>query len=195
MYPLSFLLVIIVCYGVFVAYPSNGAIYAVTLIGNALTAGWYPVMWCVLSPLTLGLHTIYHQHGVQLTGKRHQALARPNHLPSHRLSLRNRVRQQLRADRGCHWPADIQERVCTSLQRSVLRRHGARWTLCDLDAGDVVGDLGDGARYKTIETGEDCGGEEGRGYFGGLGGSGLEKKLTIIGGYPSLAIQSIELET
>lgn len=48
-YPLSFLLVIIVCYGVFVAYPSNGAIYAVTLIGNALTAGWYPVMWCVLS--------------------------------------------------------------------------------------------------------------------------------------------------
>ncbi|KAJ5310399.1 Amidase [Penicillium atrosanguineum] len=45
LYPLSFLLIIIVCYGVFVAYPSNGAIYAVTLIGNAFTAGWYPVMW------------------------------------------------------------------------------------------------------------------------------------------------------
>ncbi|OQE09766.1 hypothetical protein PENVUL_c005G00619 [Penicillium vulpinum] len=45
LYPLSFLLIIIICYGVFVAYPSNGAIYAVTLIGNALTAGWYPVMW------------------------------------------------------------------------------------------------------------------------------------------------------
>ncbi|KAJ5548544.1 hypothetical protein N7513_005778 [Penicillium frequentans] len=45
LYPLAFLLIIIVCYGVFVAYPSNGAVYAVTLIGNALTAGWYPVMW------------------------------------------------------------------------------------------------------------------------------------------------------
>ncbi|KAJ5639955.1 uncharacterized protein N7484_007817 [Penicillium longicatenatum] len=45
LYPLAFLLIIIICYGVFVAYPSHGAIYAVTLIGNALTAGWYPVMW------------------------------------------------------------------------------------------------------------------------------------------------------
>jgi hypothetical protein len=45
LYPLSFLLIILVCYGVFVAYPSNGAIYAVTLIGNALTSAWYPVMW------------------------------------------------------------------------------------------------------------------------------------------------------
>ncbi|OKP10894.1 hypothetical protein PENSUB_3714 [Penicillium subrubescens] len=44
LYPLFFLIVIISCYGVFVAYPSNGAVYAVTLIGNALTAGWYPVM-------------------------------------------------------------------------------------------------------------------------------------------------------
>ncbi|KAL4964475.1 major facilitator superfamily domain-containing protein [Aspergillus stella-maris] len=45
LYPLSFLVVIIACYGVFVAYPSNSAIYAVTLIANALTAGWFPVMW------------------------------------------------------------------------------------------------------------------------------------------------------
>ncbi|QQK45714.1 Sucrose/H+ symporter, plant [Penicillium digitatum] len=45
LYPLTFLLIILVCYGVFVAHPSNGAIYAVTLIGNALTSGWYPVMW------------------------------------------------------------------------------------------------------------------------------------------------------
>ncbi|CAG8159722.1 unnamed protein product [Penicillium salamii] len=44
-YPLSFLVVILVCYGVFIAYPSPGAIFAVTLIGNALKAGWYPVMW------------------------------------------------------------------------------------------------------------------------------------------------------
>jgi hypothetical protein len=51
LYPLSFLLVILVCYGVFVAYPSNGAVYAVTLIGNALTAGWYPVMWYAIHNL------------------------------------------------------------------------------------------------------------------------------------------------
>jgi hypothetical protein len=48
LYPLSFLVVIIICYGVFVAYPSAGAIYAVTLIGNAVTAAWYPVMWYVI---------------------------------------------------------------------------------------------------------------------------------------------------
>ncbi|KAJ0413200.1 major facilitator superfamily domain-containing protein [Aspergillus carlsbadensis] len=45
LYPLTFLLIIIVCYGVFVAYPGTGAVYAVTLIGNALKAGWFPVMW------------------------------------------------------------------------------------------------------------------------------------------------------
>ncbi|KAL3487468.1 major facilitator superfamily domain-containing protein [Aspergillus germanicus] len=45
LYPLTFLVIIIVCYGVFVAYPGTGAVYAVTLIGNALKAGWYPVMW------------------------------------------------------------------------------------------------------------------------------------------------------
>jgi hypothetical protein len=42
----------IVCYGVFVAYPSTGAVYAVTLIGNALHAGWFPVMWFVVSSFT-----------------------------------------------------------------------------------------------------------------------------------------------
>lgn len=44
-YPLSFLIVIMACYGVFVAYPSDGAIYAVTLIANAIHDSWFPVMW------------------------------------------------------------------------------------------------------------------------------------------------------
>lgn len=44
-YPLTFLTVILACYGVLVAYPSNGAVYAATLIGNAVTAAWYPMMW------------------------------------------------------------------------------------------------------------------------------------------------------
>ncbi|OAA34514.1 Major facilitator superfamily domain, general substrate transporter [Beauveria brongniartii RCEF 3172] len=45
LYPLTFLVIIVICYGVFVAHPSSAAIYAVTLIGNAVTAAWFPVMW------------------------------------------------------------------------------------------------------------------------------------------------------
>jgi len=44
-YPLSFLCIIIACYAVLVVYPSNGAVYAATLIGNGVTAAWYPMMW------------------------------------------------------------------------------------------------------------------------------------------------------
>ncbi|KAM3432538.1 hypothetical protein MY4824_006496 [Beauveria thailandica] len=45
LYPLTFLVIILICYSVFVAHPSSAAIYAVTLIGNAVTAAWFPVMW------------------------------------------------------------------------------------------------------------------------------------------------------
>ncbi|KAL1986810.1 hypothetical protein VTN96DRAFT_5463 [Rasamsonia emersonii] len=45
LYPLSFLVVILVCYGVLYAYPSNGAVYAVTVLSNALASAWYPMMW------------------------------------------------------------------------------------------------------------------------------------------------------
>ncbi|KAI1764258.1 putative pantothenate transporter [Hypoxylon sp. FL1150] len=45
LYPLAFLIIIIACYGVLVAYPSNGAVYAATMIGNAVTSAWYPMMW------------------------------------------------------------------------------------------------------------------------------------------------------
>lgn len=83
LYPLSFLVVILVCYGVFIAYPSPGAIFAVTLIGNALKAGWFPVMWYVIF---LCLH-----RRTELTLI--QAMARPNHLPRDRLSLLHRVCQ------------------------------------------------------------------------------------------------------
>ncbi|KAK1765156.1 major facilitator superfamily domain-containing protein [Phialemonium atrogriseum] len=44
-YPLTFLIIIIACYGVLVAYPNTGGVYAATLIGNAVTAAWYPMMW------------------------------------------------------------------------------------------------------------------------------------------------------
>ncbi|KAI2464571.1 putative pantothenate transporter [Annulohypoxylon bovei var. microspora] len=44
-YPLAFLTIILVCYGVMVAYPSNAAVYAVTMIGNAVTSAWFPMMW------------------------------------------------------------------------------------------------------------------------------------------------------
>ncbi|KAJ5248583.1 hypothetical protein N7468_000034 [Penicillium chermesinum] len=45
LYPLTFLVGIMACYGVFVAYPSDGAIYAVTLIANAIHDSWFPIMW------------------------------------------------------------------------------------------------------------------------------------------------------
>lgn len=45
LYPLTFLIVIIASYSVLIVYPSNGGVYAATLIGNAVTAAWFPMMW------------------------------------------------------------------------------------------------------------------------------------------------------
>ena len=45
MFPLTFLSVIMICYGVLYAYPSNGAVYAATMIANACAASWFPMMW------------------------------------------------------------------------------------------------------------------------------------------------------
>ncbi len=45
LYPLSFLTIIIACYAVLVVYPSTGAVYAATMIGNAVTTAWFPMMW------------------------------------------------------------------------------------------------------------------------------------------------------
>jgi hypothetical protein len=44
-YPLGVFAVVLACYGVLVAYPSNGAVYAATLIGNAFTSAFFPLMW------------------------------------------------------------------------------------------------------------------------------------------------------
>lgn len=44
-YPLTFLGVILICYGVLYAYPSTGAVFAATLIGNGVTSAWFPMMW------------------------------------------------------------------------------------------------------------------------------------------------------
>lgn len=45
LYPLGVFVVVLACYGVLVVYPSNGAVYAATLIGNAFTAAFFPLMW------------------------------------------------------------------------------------------------------------------------------------------------------
>jgi hypothetical protein len=45
LYPLAFLCIILISYGVLYAYPSSGAVYAATLIGNSVTSAWYPMMW------------------------------------------------------------------------------------------------------------------------------------------------------
>jgi hypothetical protein len=44
-YPLSFLCIILACYGTLYAYPNSGGVYAATLIGNGLTSAWYPMMY------------------------------------------------------------------------------------------------------------------------------------------------------
>lgn len=43
-YPLTFLVIILACYSVMVAYPNTGGVYAATMIGNAVTAA------CALNP-------------------------------------------------------------------------------------------------------------------------------------------------
>ncbi len=45
LYPISVFVVVLACYGVLVAYPSNGGVYAAILIGNAFTSAFYPLMW------------------------------------------------------------------------------------------------------------------------------------------------------
>jgi hypothetical protein len=40
LYPLSFLTIILICYGVLYAYPNNGGVYAATLIGNGVASAW-----------------------------------------------------------------------------------------------------------------------------------------------------------
>ncbi|KAI1148294.1 major facilitator superfamily domain-containing protein [Nemania diffusa] len=45
LYPLIFLIIIIASYAVLIVFPSNGGVYAATLIANAVTAAWYPMMW------------------------------------------------------------------------------------------------------------------------------------------------------
>ncbi|KAI1126210.1 major facilitator superfamily domain-containing protein [Nemania abortiva] len=45
LYPLTFLIIIIASYAVLIVFPSNGGVYAATLIANAVTAAWYPMMW------------------------------------------------------------------------------------------------------------------------------------------------------
>jgi nitrate/nitrite transporter NarK len=44
-HPLGIFTIIIACYAVLVVYPSNAAVYAAMLIGNACTAAFFPLMW------------------------------------------------------------------------------------------------------------------------------------------------------
>jgi hypothetical protein len=45
LYPLTFLCIILISYGVLYAYPNTGGVFAATLIGNSVTSAWYPMMW------------------------------------------------------------------------------------------------------------------------------------------------------
>ncbi|KAI1338567.1 putative pantothenate transporter [Xylariaceae sp. FL0016] len=43
--PLCCVVVVIACYAVFIVYPNIGGVYAVTLLSNACTRAWFPLMW------------------------------------------------------------------------------------------------------------------------------------------------------
>jgi nitrate/nitrite transporter NarK len=43
--PLGFLISILACYSVLYTFPSNGGVYAATVIANSLAQSWYPMMW------------------------------------------------------------------------------------------------------------------------------------------------------
>ncbi|CAJ2512725.1 Uu.00g008440.m01.CDS01 [Anthostomella pinea] len=45
LYPMAFLTIILACYAVLVVYPNTGGVFAATMIGNAVAAAWYPMMW------------------------------------------------------------------------------------------------------------------------------------------------------
>ncbi|KIW66256.1 hypothetical protein PV04_08455 [Phialophora macrospora] len=43
--PLGFLGTILACYSVLYTFPSNGGVYAATVIANSFAQAWYPMMW------------------------------------------------------------------------------------------------------------------------------------------------------
>ncbi|KAI5357936.1 Putative major facilitator superfamily, MFS transporter superfamily [Septoria linicola] len=62
LYPLTFLSVILACYGVLYRYPSNGSVYAATMIANACASAWYPMM-ATGSALSIGFVNSHGQIG------------------------------------------------------------------------------------------------------------------------------------
>lgn len=79
-------------------------------------------------------------------------MARTNHLPGYGIRLLYRIRQQLRSNWWCYWPAVVSKHVRTTLHSALLCCHGSCGYLRDIDSGDVVGDLGHGARHEAVEA-------------------------------------------
>lgn len=106
-----------------------------------------------------------------------KAMASTNHLPSHRLRLLYRLRQQLRSNRRCHRASDFQKQICARIYCSIRRGYGPCSSLRDFNSGDVVGDLGHRARHEATEAGQNCRREERRGHSGGCCRQGFEASL------------------
>ncbi|KIX99639.1 uncharacterized protein Z520_04273 [Fonsecaea multimorphosa CBS 102226] len=43
--PIGFLVSILACYSVLYTFPSNGGVYAATVLANSFAQSWYPLMW------------------------------------------------------------------------------------------------------------------------------------------------------
>ncbi|KAI1862761.1 uncharacterized protein JN550_009908 [Neoarthrinium moseri] len=45
LFPVAFTVIIVACYGVMTAYPSDVGVYIAMMIGNAVSTAWFPLMW------------------------------------------------------------------------------------------------------------------------------------------------------
>lgn len=45
LFPLSFMIVILACYGVLFTFPNTGGVYAASILATSLASSWYPMMW------------------------------------------------------------------------------------------------------------------------------------------------------
>lgn len=193
-YPLTFLSVILICYGVLFAYPSNGAVYAATMIANACAAAWFPMMW----PWRV-------QTTSRATGSAFSIgfvnVTLPTRTPplvclGHLLTLLS-FAPELWADRGSNsglfsqpqdspknmtltrsiaGPADIPGIVRTSLQDRIRSRYGYCRSVYVSDLSYLVGDQKDRKRNAAIEAGQDEGTEGGSGRTGRRGRYGSQEE-------------------
>lgn len=133
LYPLTFLSIILACYGVLYRYPSNGAVYAATMIANACSSAWFPLMVCK-TPL------LVFRYRILIFATTTVAVACANNIASNRLRLLHWLRQQLRPNRWSHRASDLSQPICAAVHGVLWCRDGHHRSMYPGDYSDVVRD-------------------------------------------------------